>query len=69
MAGYDLGKIQIQRIPIVDVKVGNVRGTEAYTMLVKIGKELSKGASFMRGMIDKYICDFYPNYGDTYFNQ
>lgn len=69
MAGYDLGKIQIQRIPIVDVKVGNVRGTEAYSMLVKIGKELSKGASFMRGMIDKYICDFYPNYGDTYFNQ
>lgn len=69
MSGYDLGKIQIQRIPIVDVKIGNIRETESYMMLVKIGKELSKGSSYMRGMIDKYVSDFYPYYGDLYFNK
>lgn len=59
MSGYDLGKIQIQEIPIVDIN-DNVRSLPQYQQLVKIGRLLTKGEAYMADLIDESLVVFYP---------
>lgn len=66
MAGYDLGKIQIKDIPIIDVNTYNFRCCDEYKKMVKIGKALSLGESYMKDVIDENISIFYPNYEDKF---
>lgn len=60
MSGYDLGKIQIQDIPIVDVNASEVRNMSQYKNLVNIGHALTKGESYMSDLIDDLLSVFYP---------
>lgn len=60
MAGYDLGKIQIMDIPIVDVSINDVRLTSQYKQMVNIGKRLSTGDAFMSDLVDDILSYFYP---------
>lgn len=60
MSGYDLGKIQIQDIPIVDVNASEVRNMSQYKKLVNIGHALTKGESYMSDLIDDLLSVFYP---------
>lgn len=60
MSGYDLGKIQIQEIPIVDVN-DKVRSLHQYKQLVKIGRLLTKGEAYMADLIDESLVVFYPS--------
>jgi len=61
MSGYDLGKIQIQDIPIVDVNSHEARMLPQYKQLVKIGRLLTMGESYMSDLIDESLNVFYPN--------
>lgn len=60
MSGYDLGKIQIQDIPIVDVNANEVRNMSQYKKMVNIGHALTKGESYMSDLIDDLLAVFYP---------
>ncbi|QTA81631.1 SAM-dependent methyltransferase [Desulfonema limicola] len=52
---YDLGKKYTKDIPIPDVNLSNVRNSLAYSQLVEIGKELSKGNFNIRTISDKIL--------------
>lgn len=58
-AGYDLGKIQIKDIPIVDVGQSGIRENEMYHRLVNYGKEYAEGYVARRDYFDQYVKDFY----------
>lgn len=60
MAGYDLGKIQIQDIPIVNVNTNKIRDLPQYRQLVKIGHRLTNGDAYMADLIDDSLAVFYP---------
>jgi hypothetical protein len=59
MAGYDLGKIQIKDIPIIDVAKSGIRNTESYIKLVSFGKDCASGYAALRNYIDQYVFAFY----------
>ena len=59
MAGYDLGNAQIKDIPIINVEKPGVRESEAYSMLVKYGREYSEGYSARRDLFDQYVMALY----------
>ncbi len=58
-SGFDLGKIQIKDIPILDVVKFGIRESDAYHKLVQFGKEYSKGYTGRRDYFDKYVSEFY----------
>ncbi|MCR4573023.1 MAG: N-6 DNA methylase [Lentisphaeria bacterium] len=58
-AGYDLGKIQIKDIPIVDVGQSGIRENEMYHRLVNYGKEYAEGYIARRDYFDQYVNLFY----------
>jgi type I restriction-modification system DNA methylase subunit len=61
MSGYDLGKVQIKNIPIPNIHSTKVKNSEAYRKLVDLGKELEKGNSFVKQVIDDVLNNyFYP---------
>jgi hypothetical protein len=61
MSGYDLGKVQIKNIPIPNIHSTKVKNSEAYRKLVYLGKELEKGNSFVKQVIDDVLNNyFYP---------
>ncbi|MCZ2084555.1 MAG: N-6 DNA methylase [Flavobacteriales bacterium] len=63
MSGFDIGKIQIKNIPIPNVHKNNLKLNEAYFKLAELGKELEKGNSFVKPVIDDILKSyFYPNY-------
>ena len=63
MSGFDLGKIQIKNIPIPNIHKNNLKQNGAYLKLVEIGKELDKGNSFVKPVINDILKSyFYPNY-------
>ncbi len=63
MSGFDLGKIQIKNIPIPNVQKNNLRQNEAYFKLAELGKELERGNSFVKPVINDILKSyFYPNY-------
>ena len=55
MSGYDLGKIQIMNIPIPNVHQKEVKESPAYFKLVELAKELEKGNSFVKDVIDDVL--------------
>ncbi|WP_417861481.1 HsdM family class I SAM-dependent methyltransferase [Winogradskyella sediminis] len=59
LSGYDLGKIQINNIPIPNVHRAKVYNSEAYFKLVELGKELSEGNSFVKDVIDDVLTTFF----------
>lgn len=58
-AGYDLGKVQIKDIPILDVSTENIRMSNAYRELVILGREYAEGYTARRDQFDKYVLSFY----------
>lgn len=58
-AGYDLGKVQIKDIPIIDVNIPGIRESESYRELVRFGKEYADGFTGRRDYFDKYVLTFY----------
>lgn len=58
-AGFDLGKVQIKDIPIVDVAQSGIRGTIEYRQLVNYGKEYAEGYKGRRDYFDKYVLAFF----------
>ena len=58
-AGYDLGKIQIKDIPIVDVSKSSNRENEMYHRLVNYGKDYAKGYVAHHDYFDQYVEMFY----------
>lgn len=58
-AGYDLGKVQIKDIPILDVSAENIRMSNAYQELVILGREYAEGYTARRDQFDKYVLSFY----------
>lgn len=58
-AGFDLGKIQIKDIPIVDVADYGIRSSEAYKSLVEFGKEYALGYTSLQEHFDRYVLSFY----------
>ena len=58
-AGYDLGKIQIKDIPILDVACMGIRESFEYKELVRLGKEYSEGYVARRELFDQYVKVFY----------
>ena len=59
MSGYDLGKVQIKDIPIVDVAQHEIRGSEEYRHLVEYGRSYSEGLKYERDNFDKFVLAFY----------
>jgi len=63
MSGYDLGKIQIKNIPIPNVHKDSLKENGPYIKLSDLGKELEKGNSLVKPVIDDILKSyFYPNY-------
>ena len=63
MSGFDLGKIQIKNIPIPNITNNNLREDGAYLKLVELGRELERGNSFVKPVIDDILKSFfYPNF-------
>ncbi len=61
MSGFDLGQIQIKNILVPNVHLDSVENSDAYTKLVEMGKELEKGNSFVKQVIDDVLNNyFYP---------
>lgn len=61
MSGFDLGQIQIKNILVPNVHIDSVANSDAYTKLVEMGKELEKGNSFVKQVIDDVLYNyFYP---------
>lgn len=58
-AGFDLGKVQIKDIPIVDVAQPGIRETVEYRQLVIYGKEYAEGYKGRRDYFDKYVLAFF----------
>ncbi len=58
-AGFDLGKVQIKNIPVVDVAQPGIRETEEYRQLVNYGKEYAEGYKGRRDYFDKYVFAFF----------
>ena len=58
-AGFDLGKVQIKDIPVVDVAQPGIRETVEYSQLVKYGKEYAEGYKGRRDYFDKYVLAFF----------
>jgi len=61
LAGYDLGKIQIKDIPIPDVRKRD-KDLPNYITLVLLGKELEKGNSSAKYLINQTVNMFYPKF-------
>ena len=58
---YDLGAKYTCNIPIPNVHLSKVKDSEAYKKLVELGKELEKGNSFVKQVIDDILTNyFYP---------
>ena len=63
MSGFDLGKIQIKNIPVPNVYKNNLKLNDAYLKLAELGKELDKGNSYVKPVINDILSSyFYPNY-------
>lgn len=63
MSGFDLGNIQIKNIPIPNITNNNLREDGAYLKLVELGRELERGNSFVKPVIDDILKSFfYPNF-------
>ena len=61
MSGFDLGQIQIKNIPVPNIHLTSVSKSDAYVKLVELGKELEKGNSFVKQVIDDVLKNyFYP---------
>jgi adenine-specific DNA-methyltransferase len=61
MSGFDLGQIQIKNIPVPNVHLTSVSESDAYVKLVELGKELEKGNSFVKQVINDVLKNyFYP---------
>ena len=58
-AGFDLGKVQIKDIPIVDVAGFGIRESEEYKKLVSLGEEYAVGYKARRELFDRYIQAFF----------
>lgn len=58
-AGYDLGKIQIKDIPVVDVACHGIRGSEEYRQLVSLGMEYANGYMRRNDLFDKFVLAFF----------
>lgn len=58
-AGYDLGKVQIKDVPIIDINNPGIRECESYLELVRLGKEYAEGYVGRRDYFDKYVLSFY----------
>ena len=61
MYGYDLGKIQIKKIPVPNVYLQHIKESEPYYRLVELGKELSNGNSYVKHAIGDVVKLYYPN--------
>jgi hypothetical protein len=58
---YDLGRKYSQEIPIPDVHSADVKSSEAYQILVNMGKELAMGNSYAKTFSDDILVRyFYP---------
>lgn len=58
-AGFDMGKVQIKDIPIIDVNENGIRGTLEYSKLVTLGKEYAAGYRALRELFDQYVLPLY----------
>ena len=58
-AGYDLGKVQIKDIPVVDVNKPGIRESEEYRQLVGLGREYAQGYQGRRDLFDHFMLAFY----------
>ena len=58
-AGFDMGKVQIKDIPIIDVNENGIRGTLEYSKLVTLGKEYAAGYRVLRELFDQYVLPLY----------
>ena len=58
-AGFDLGKVQIKDIPIVDVAQPGIRETVEYRALVNYGKEYAEGYKGRRDYFDQHVLAFF----------
>ncbi len=58
-AGFDLGKVQIKDIPIVDVSQPGIRETVEYRDLVNYGKEYAEGYKGRRDYFDRNVFAFF----------
>lgn len=58
-AGFDLGKVQIKDIPIVDVSQPGIRETVEYCDLVNYGREYAEGYKGRRDYFDRYVLAFF----------
>ena len=58
-AGYDLGKVQIKDIPVVDVNKQGIRESEEYRQLVGLGREYAQGYQGRRDLFDHFVLAFY----------
>lgn len=62
LSGYDLGNIQIRNIPIPNIHLPQLKDSDAYIKLVELGKELEKGNSFVKQVINDVLTNyFYPS--------
>ena len=58
---YDLGAKNIKNIPIPNIHLTSISESNAYAKLVELGKELEKGNSFVKQVIDDVLKNyFYP---------
>lgn len=62
MSGYDLGKIQIKSIPIPKIQKDLQGEGSPYIQLSELGKELEKGNSFVKPVINDILKTFYYPY-------
>ena len=58
-AGFDLGRVQIKDIPIVDAAQPGIRETVEYHELVNYGKEYAEGYKGRRDYFDRYVSAFF----------
>lgn len=54
-AGYDLGKVQIKDIPVIDAALPGIRESREYQELVNLGKEYAEGSIAWRDKFDQYV--------------
>lgn len=57
---YDLGKKYTKEIPIPNVHISEVKDNVAYYNMIKLGKRLSEGDSYVKAILDDYVAYYYP---------
>jgi hypothetical protein len=58
---YDLGKKHTKEIPIPNVHISEIKNNKAYSVMVELGKRLSKGYIYVKAVLDDILSVYYPS--------